>query len=136
MAEKELWRVAMNAWDEASPQKEGIQAEWQRVVDAISKELLREDEPVAWQYRTRGTRTESEWSAWSTVGHKPQGPEDRHFSMRPLFDRPAPKVPAGWQLVPKEPTEYMEKAGWEASDMYPAEIYRSMLAAAPKGETE
>lgn len=55
--------------------------------------------------------------------------------------RIAHRIPEGWQLVPVEPTEKMEKAGRkeaaDCDDTYgsslfsAAEIYRAMLAAAP-----
>lgn len=48
----------------------------------------------------------------------------------------SPVTPDGWQLVPKEPTEAMNKAGWAAinehDEINPA--YRAMLAAAPQHE--
>lgn len=44
-----------------------------------------------------------------------------------------PVTPDGWQLVPKEPTQAMNKAGWDAMNEYDAinPTYRAMLAAAP-----
>lgn len=43
-------------------------------------------------------------------------------------------TPDGWQLVPKEPTEAMNKAGWDAMNEHDAinPTYRAMLAAAPQ----
>mgnify|MGYP006351991307 CR=1 FL=1 len=86
-------------------------------------------EPVAWQHRQRGPAEEN-WQEWRTVGHMPQGPESRTFQMRPLYTHPAP-VPAGWQLVPVEPTKAMLSAGWGNDHLY-ADLYKAMLAAAPK----
>lgn len=45
-----------------------------------------------------------------------------------------PVTPDGWQLVPKEPTEAMNKAGWAAINEHDAinPTYRAMLAAAPQ----
>ena len=45
----------------------------------------------------------------------------------------SPVTPDGWQLVPKEPTQAMNKAGWDAMNEYDAinPTYRAMLAAAP-----
>lgn len=41
-------------------------------------------------------------------------------------------VPEGWKLVPVEPTEDMEAAGWiDKEDVCPCDIYRAMLSAAP-----
>ena len=55
--------------------------------------------------------------------------------LRPLYTHPAP-VPAGWQLVPVEPTEAMKVAGSDALGVYhcgsPSDIYKVMLQAAPK----
>lgn len=46
------------------------------------------------------------------------------------------KVREGWKLVPVEPTEGMNKAGWNAMNEHDAinPTYRAMLAAAPKPE--
>ncbi|MCE9759215.1 hypothetical protein [Citrobacter portucalensis] len=46
----------------------------------------------------------------------------------------SPVIPDGWQLVPKEPTEAMNKAGWDAMNEHDAinPTYRAMLAAAPQ----
>ncbi|WP_370606068.1 DUF550 domain-containing protein [Citrobacter cronae] len=43
-------------------------------------------------------------------------------------------TPDGWQLVPKEPTDEMNKAGWAAMNEHDAinPTYRAMLAAAPQ----
>jgi hypothetical protein len=50
----------------------------------------------------------------------------------------SPATPDGWQLVPKEPTEAMNKAGWAAMNEHDAinPTYRAMLAAAPKQEVK
>lgn len=55
-------------------------------------------------------------------------------------------APAGWKLVPVEPTEAMHKAAWDACDngMQPkknwptfnAKLYRAMLAASPANPAE
>ena len=47
---------------------------------------------------------------------------------------PAPAVPEGWQLVPKEPTEEMRNAfanGTIGFDRLTSNAYRAMLKAAP-----
>ena len=48
----------------------------------------------------------------------------------------SPVTPDGWQLVPKEPTAAMNKAGWAAMNEHDAinPTYKAMLAAAPKQE--
>ncbi|MGV3982888.1 hypothetical protein ACV8T2_24670, partial [Citrobacter freundii] len=50
----------------------------------------------------------------------------------------SPVTPDGWQLVPKEPTEAMNKAGWAAMNEHDAinPTYRAMLAAAPQQEVK
>lgn len=50
----------------------------------------------------------------------------------------SPVIPDGWQLVPKEPTEAMNKAGWTAMNEHDAinPTYRAMLAAAPQQEVK
>ena len=46
----------------------------------------------------------------------------------------SPVIPDGWQLVPKEPTAAMNKAGWDAMNEHDAinPTYRAMLAAVPQ----
>ena len=61
----------------------------------------------------------------------PQGLKVRLLNIRDFVSR-AQIVPEGWQVVPKEATQNMVKAtgsGWHFSD-----VYRVMLAAAPKPE--
>ncbi|EED8542986.1 hypothetical protein SH303_000930 [Salmonella enterica] len=50
----------------------------------------------------------------------------------------SPVIQDGWQLVPKEPTEAMNKAGWAAMNEHDAinPTYRAMLAAAPQQEVK
>ncbi|OIZ53433.1 hypothetical protein BEH75_24625 [Citrobacter freundii] len=50
----------------------------------------------------------------------------------------SPVIPDGWQLVPKEPTAVMNKAGWDAMNEHDAinPTYRAMLAAAPQQEVK
>lgn len=58
--------------------------------------------------------------------------------MPTVQDGNSPVIPDGWQLVPKEPTEAMNKAGWAAINEHDAinPTYRAMLAAAPKQEVK
>lgn len=46
----------------------------------------------------------------------------------------SPVIPDGYVMVPKEPTEEMNKAGWAAMNEHDAinPTYRAMLAAAPQ----
>jgi len=100
---KELWRVALNAYH--SPEYgTSPKVIWQRVVDAISKELLREDEPDVWIVRAQNGMTrcilETE-------------PDRKAFDLGetflPRYPHPAPKVteedePARWiEGAPKSP---------------------------------
>lgn len=50
----------------------------------------------------------------------------------------SPVIPGGWQLVPKEPTEAMNKAGWAAINEHDEinPTYRAMLEAAPRHEVK
>ena len=52
----------------------------------------------------------------------------------PLASGNSPATPDGWQLVPKEPTVAMNKAGWAAINEHDEinPTYRAMLAAAPQ----
>jgi hypothetical protein len=54
----------------------------------------------------------------------------------PLYARPVPAIPAGWQLVPVTPTPEMLEAGLsaqnEAWNVHYTHIYAEMLAAAPE----
>lgn len=54
------------------------------------------------------------------------------------YRKSAQVTPDGWQLVPKEPTAAMNKAGWAAINEHDAinPTYRAMLAAAPQQEVK
>ena len=57
-----------------------------------------------------------------------------NLRVKPLYAHPAPAVPAGWKLVPVEPTPEMLGAGSYAVDLHshsPIGVYAAMLAAAP-----
>jgi len=214
MAEKKLWRVALNAYH--SPEYgTSTKVIWQRVVDAISKELLRKDEAVADAYELLAMELASEehddihqliyegcppepwgevWQRYegeakrlislvtkyihptpkATEDDEPAGylihyrevqsngrvlsctqasldratpaimlPEESNvesrklLSSRPLYLRPAPKVPAGWSL-----TEEMIQAACSESLSWDVhlnhadirDLVKVLLAAAPKGE--
>ena len=130
---QELWRVALNAYHSpeygASPK-----VIWQRVVDAISKELLREDEPVAWLNSSNLTTFKLDREKYPGGGAGDLSTArymQSDYHNTPVFLRsapnctkphfappthPAPKVPAGWQFVPKEPTDAMLMAGHRCID--------------------
>ncbi len=78
-------------------------------------------EPVAEVWRSRNKATENGLSNGITE-MLPMGTK--------LYTHPAP-VPAGWQLVPVEPTKAMLSAGWGNDHLY-ADLYKAMLQAAPK----
>ena len=63
-------------------------------------------------------------------GDNPQANAYRELLAR----RNSPVTPDGWQLVPKEPTAEMNKAGWAAINEHDEinPTYRAMLAAAPQ----
>jgi hypothetical protein len=48
-----------------------------------------------------------------------------------LYARPVPAIPAGWKLVPEEPTPEMEKAG-ERWGSFPLTTWMDMMDAAPE----
>ncbi|MDV1612769.1 hypothetical protein ABK650_24270 [Citrobacter freundii] len=60
------------------------------------------------------------------------------YALTPELAGNSPVTPDGWQLVPKEPTEAMNKAGWAAMNEHDAinPTYRAMLAAAPQQEVK
>ncbi|HDF7252323.1 TPA: hypothetical protein PEQ97_001025 [Enterobacter hormaechei] len=61
-------------------------------------------------------------------------PEQNYIA--PAQDGNSPVIPDGWKLVPVDPTEEMNKAGWTAMNEHDAinPTYRAMLAAAPQHE--
>lgn len=64
--------------------------------------------------------------------------DDRIEAVKTVLRRLAgnsPAIPDGYVMVPKEPTEEMNKAGWVAMNEHDAinPTYRAMLAAAPAG---
>ncbi|EOE0160072.1 hypothetical protein ACKC7G_004154 [Klebsiella pneumoniae] len=61
------------------------------------------------------------------IGTDPASGPDRTVEVRYV-------APPGYVMVPKEPTEEMNKAGWAAMNEHDAinPTYRAMLAAAPK----
>lgn len=97
----------------------------------------------------QGHKDGLEWAAQLAEANHPQtgdwlydDPIDLARAIRKGPDMPtvqggnSPVTPDGWQLVPKEPTEAMNKAGWAAINEHDAinPTYRAMLAAAPQQE--
>jgi len=115
---QELWRVALNAYH--SPEYgTSPKVIWQRVVDAISKELLREDEPVMWRIANicgdhfvfETACDEEEADAISSLLGEYWGGTDK------LYLRPAPKVSAGWQPIESAPKDGIEIIGYCHGDI-------------------
>lgn len=53
--------------------------------------------------------------------------------MQGYSDGKKDRNPEGWQLVPIEPTEEMERAGWDVEELVtPCKTYAAMIKAAPK----
>ena len=107
--------------------------------------LVGKDEPFAYAY---------EWNTWSGAVHRSFNPSpldgrppDRSI---PLYAAPQPvppSIPAGWRLVPEEPTDEMQRRGGHANSewlndnaplgesryaMPMKSVYAAMLAAAPQ----
>lgn len=91
-----------------------------------------EQEPVAWRIKVHKYDEETDESSFPWEYHHIRG------EGQPLYLHPAPAIPEGWQLVPKEPTPEMIRSGQsEYGEVVFAEhqvnsVYRDMLAAAPK----
>lgn len=97
-------------------------------------------QPVAWRVRTLGQQP-GPWRAyWSALRPCVLHPSQCEFES--LYARPAPAVPAGYKLVPVEPTPDMLSAvgmmdgyDWHAPGCSPdadhANWYSAMIAAAP-----
>ena len=89
-------------------------------ISAIKEELAKPaPEPVGWITKYRNSHVEAEFISLSSLQ---QGP----LYLAP----PPPKVPEGWQLVPKEPTPEMLNAAEGDCDTFD-DYYKAMLAAAP-----
>ena len=69
---------------------------------------------------------------------QPVDPQIAEYEKVMLQAGNSPVTPDCWQLVPKEPTEAMNKAGWAAINEHDAinPTYRAMLAAAPQQEVK
>lgn len=67
-----------------------------------------------------------------------QHPDDTLYVRADVVAGNSPVIPDGWVVVPVEPTEEMNKAGWTAMNEHDAinPTYRAMLAAAPQQEAD
>jgi len=83
--------------------------------------------PAAWLY----TRVQSNYTAASTSPNWSDG-ERWLWHKQPLYTRPQPTIPHGWQLVPVAPDWSMLSAGHKAHTGSALSVYNAMLAAAPK----
>ncbi|HBQ1349531.1 TPA: DUF551 domain-containing protein [Klebsiella pneumoniae] len=100
----------------------------------LSPEASEEDN-IAWR--------ESYWYVWQRcraamlqAGNSPahSGPRQEQSNCSPAQCSNSPAIPDGYVLVPREPTEEMNKAGWAAMNEHDAinPTYRAMIAAAPQ----
>lgn len=125
------WNVQIALDPQVSSDAQALIDHWR---EETKKELLREDEPVAWHDPSNtdpgqsvrfGRKDHEKWP---------------HIYNTPLYLHPAPKVPEDYVLVPKEPTEVMIDAANNAGastytgtwTIDPAECWIVMLAAAQK----
>ena len=87
---KELWRevqrIVRTGMDEEDT--------YQSIVDAVSRELLREDEPVAYQNRYSA---DGEWASCHRSLYEDHTGYAVEWEWRPLYIRPAPKESASWR---------------------------------------
>ena len=95
-------------------------ARWQK----LSASAPAPAEPVAWQWRKKG----EPWSLDKTFNRQVYATTP-DSEVRPLYAAPA--APAGWQLVPVEPTPEMAKAGCYRYCKEFVKDYKAMIAAAP-----
>jgi len=129
-------------------------------------EACREKDPIdIWRaalayLRSQGEPVEIDWPEYNAeamgCGLEDRGITDRYEAMRygwdeamervaerlpePLYLAPVAKLPAGWQLVPKEPTPNQKSGGLNScadTELDPSweeltTIYSAMLAAAPE----
>lgn len=72
------------------------------------------------------------WRSTPTGAWIAKTPEQLTIRIEELEAAQAQAVPDGWQLVPLEPTEEMERAGWDVGGLVtPYKTYRAMLHTAP-----
>ena len=113
--------------------------------------------PVAWRVECRWLDRSKggDWRKYADYGTEQAAsssqqvfanPGDIESRIVPLYAHPSPQaiidslsaVPAGWKLVPVEPTQAMNNAGLSAVNQYGKrlvwETYKAMLAAAPQAE--
>lgn len=134
---------AMVAWAEAPVRRDMGRSQMRAALTAALAQNTQGD-AVAWQYRDVVEGVPSDWQQctrgtylyWATPENAARGVAE----VRALYlHAERARVPAGWVLVPREPTEAMFKAGGKAGREYlesyggnnPAVIYKAMLAAAP-----
>ena len=102
-----------------------------RIMDnlIVAIEEIEKAKPVAW--RIKQFNEDGEMCGWIYHQIRNEG--------QPIYTHPAPTIPEGWQLVPKEPTDEMNNTGQLATESWWAHmgnrnvhIYKAMLAAAPE----
>lgn len=120
------------------------------MVEIVEMAMLQGAEPVSQNDELpldylQGQKDGLEWAARMAEANHPEtgdwlydDPLELAKAIRKGPDMPeaagsSPAIPAGYALVPVEPTEEMNKAGWAAMNEHDAinPTYRAMLAAAP-----
>ena len=110
----------------------------ERQAIAAELEAMAEQEPVAYMFPSDLERFRSNETFAQAYSVAVGNPDE---SSTPLYATPQPRIPEGWQLVPKEPTDGMVSQGYATNrfcqrnfGVYgadPKTLYRAMLAAAP-----
>jgi hypothetical protein len=109
--------------------------DWDNAITVLRAAIAEQEkcEPVAWT-------TMPEAEDWNFVSGTKNPNGKMVGEWHPLYTHPAP-VPAGWQLVPVEPTEAMIRASHGLASVvsysnghhaYIPIAYKAMIAAAPK----
>ena len=99
-------------------------------------------EPVAWLHSVRQDSDVITTAVKHLWGRVPVAVGKEAAYTIPLYTHPQPAIPAGWQLVPVEPTSEILESVWgrkldkfdHGARRIAAEKYKAMLAAAPKQE--
>ncbi|MGO0676034.1 hypothetical protein [Citrobacter werkmanii] len=130
-------------WTDAFPVYSAPPAQLFNTIDETLIEALRLVQCMLDDYRERNYGHAQEWIRHISAkmdDYSEQHGDDAYsvISAAMLQAGNSPVTPDGWQLVPKEPTEEMNKAGWAAMNEHDAinPTYRAMLAAAPQQEAE
>jgi hypothetical protein len=128
----------LNCWCKTSPHNEQLCAARDHIAQALRDQA---EPPAGWRDLMRELADDLEWEIKTrSAGELPRRIERDMAPVRRaralLADESiasnADRVPEGWQLVPKVPTEAMCRAGLsERHDDLAKSIYAAMLAATP-----